>query len=316
MVSGQAPPVVLLYHRILDKTDLDRYQTCVSTSNFLSHIDVLKRTRNVISLSEMIECLKGRASTPRSVAITFDDGYADWHRNVLPIIQEYACPATFFVVTGQIGSSCEYWWDAFDRVVKTSPIACAKTVAEISRNGRMNMPDNLLLAPERTLYSILRSQSNPVREYVLGLLHKFAGADDIIRATHRPLTHIELSALANVSHVEFGSHTSRHEVLINRPNAEVIADLRRSRDMLQFLTTRKVDMFSYPHGRFGFDFNERDMELVRQSGYAAAFSVCSGIVKDYSLFDISRLSVPDVDGQTFERNLTRAELMTKSAHCC
>jgi len=40
------------------------------------------------------------ASTPKSVIITFDDGYADFYRYAFPILAEYGFTATVFVISG------------------------------------------------------------------------------------------------------------------------------------------------------------------------------------------------------------------------
>jgi peptidoglycan/xylan/chitin deacetylase (PgdA/CDA1 family) len=38
-----------------------------------------------------------------SLALTFDDGYADWHEIAAPVLEELRCPATFFVSSGYVG---------------------------------------------------------------------------------------------------------------------------------------------------------------------------------------------------------------------
>jgi peptidoglycan/xylan/chitin deacetylase (PgdA/CDA1 family) len=48
-------------------------------------------------------CERGRTGAPlpaRPVVLTFDDGYADMHEAVLPLLVQYGFPATVFVTTG------------------------------------------------------------------------------------------------------------------------------------------------------------------------------------------------------------------------
>jgi peptidoglycan/xylan/chitin deacetylase (PgdA/CDA1 family) len=46
----------------------------------------------------------------KSLVITFDDGWADNYRNVLPTLKEYDLTATIFVITGSVGQSNYMGW--------------------------------------------------------------------------------------------------------------------------------------------------------------------------------------------------------------
>ena len=48
------------------------------------------------------------------MAITFDDGYADNLQVAAPLLAERGLPATFFIVSGTIGSGREFWWDELE----------------------------------------------------------------------------------------------------------------------------------------------------------------------------------------------------------
>ncbi len=51
----------------------------------------------------------GRAGFPaRPVVLTFDDGFADFHREALPLLQHYGFTATLFVTTGWIHDAGPY----------------------------------------------------------------------------------------------------------------------------------------------------------------------------------------------------------------
>jgi peptidoglycan/xylan/chitin deacetylase (PgdA/CDA1 family)/GT2 family glycosyltransferase len=62
---------------------------------------------HVISLEEYVRLRRNHRLAPhRSVILTIDDGYADNRTIAYPILRRYGFPATIFLVTGRIGSTC------------------------------------------------------------------------------------------------------------------------------------------------------------------------------------------------------------------
>ena len=47
----------------------------------------------------------GKREPPRTVVITFDDGYRDGYLSAAPILKRYGMVGTFFVITGRVGDS-------------------------------------------------------------------------------------------------------------------------------------------------------------------------------------------------------------------
>jgi peptidoglycan/xylan/chitin deacetylase (PgdA/CDA1 family) len=55
----------------------------------------------IVPLGDLVEA-RNEPGRP-CLALTFDDGYADWHEIVAPVLEELRCPATFFVSSGFVG---------------------------------------------------------------------------------------------------------------------------------------------------------------------------------------------------------------------
>jgi peptidoglycan/xylan/chitin deacetylase (PgdA/CDA1 family) len=95
---------VLTYHRVNDVHPRDRLS--VTTRAFGLQMETLARSgRPVVPLARALDALRGAAALPPgAVALTFDDGFADNRTEALPVLDRFGFPATFFVVTGSMGS--------------------------------------------------------------------------------------------------------------------------------------------------------------------------------------------------------------------
>src|SRR5436190_9524122 len=101
-------PVIILYHHLVS----DRpHRFGVGTSYFLRQVNYLLRHYRVVSLSEAVELIrKGPVKVP-TVAITFDDGYADNFVNLRAITEETGVPMGYFIATENISNSAEFGHD-------------------------------------------------------------------------------------------------------------------------------------------------------------------------------------------------------------
>jgi peptidoglycan/xylan/chitin deacetylase (PgdA/CDA1 family) len=99
---ARAEARVLYYHRIDDEW----HRSCVAPAAFRAQMTHLREHGyRVVPLAELRAALAVREPiAPRTVAITFDDGYADNHTHALPVLAELGLPATVFVTVGAMGN--------------------------------------------------------------------------------------------------------------------------------------------------------------------------------------------------------------------
>ncbi|MFA5124395.1 MAG: polysaccharide deacetylase family protein [Patescibacteria group bacterium] len=89
--------VILMYHSVGDN---GRFFT-VESQDFSAQLAYLKQQRyNIVSLSALLDYLTAGKIPPRTVAITFDDGYTDNYSIAFPLLKKYNFPATIFLATG------------------------------------------------------------------------------------------------------------------------------------------------------------------------------------------------------------------------
>ena len=102
---------LLAYHRISQKKPQPSSPFSVHPDLFREQMRVLRdRGYYSISVPDWAFCVTtGRHLPGRPVAITFDDGYADFMTDAWPILREMGFRATVFVVTSRVGTVAD--WD-------------------------------------------------------------------------------------------------------------------------------------------------------------------------------------------------------------
>jgi len=99
--GNESAPLILMYHgtTLGNTRPSSRYST--TASSFIDHLDIIKKYGwNTIRLRDLAGSEK---LPPRSLAITFDDGYSNNYEGAyLPLLERGMC-ATWFIVTSDIG---------------------------------------------------------------------------------------------------------------------------------------------------------------------------------------------------------------------
>jgi len=98
---------IFYYHRIADLRFVDSKidDWNVTPKQFERQIATLAHFAEIVPLIELPQRLNRSAINHKPiVCLTFDDGYASFYSQVLPILKRYETPATAFVVTGAVGT--------------------------------------------------------------------------------------------------------------------------------------------------------------------------------------------------------------------
>lgn len=120
LTRGVQPSVpVLTYHSVAHQGEglPDRYR--IVPARFARQVEALGRCGfRPVTLAALLRTLDGdaAAATGRPVVITFDDGYADFRTEALPVLRRHRYSAAVFVVTDQVGDEAS--WDLAPGVVR------------------------------------------------------------------------------------------------------------------------------------------------------------------------------------------------------
>jgi len=86
----------------------------------------------VLGLAEALRRLKEGLLPPKTIVLTFDDGYADFYHLVAPVLKQNGFGATVFVVTGFLGDRAR-WLKGDNRA--HPPLLTEAQLLELNREG-------------------------------------------------------------------------------------------------------------------------------------------------------------------------------------
>lgn len=298
MKESRSRVLTLYYHRV-NSLENDYNQLCVSPIKFRQQMLYLKSHYFITRFEDDWSLLDGD-----SVAITFDDGYADNLDYAVPILEELEIPATIFVSTGSMNQERELWWDELERLLlignsfpdtfclEDHEFACEwQTTSKELRENCYNAIHYLM----KNLISMEK------REEWLKQLWTWRGLNIGIRKKYRTLSESDCRKLAESKVISIGAHTISHPSLahldINSQQKEIIMSV----DKLSTIIQRKVTIFSYPFGKLDIDFDKSTIDICRKAGiqkaasteyalwnyYTDSFAVPRKIVRDWNLFEFA-----------------------------
>jgi peptidoglycan/xylan/chitin deacetylase (PgdA/CDA1 family) len=301
--------LILGYHRI-NATQDDVYGVCVSPEKFAGQMEALRKYAHPISLSKVAQCLKHGSLPPKSVALTFDDGYADNLYAAKPILEKHGIPATVFVCTGYSGK--EFWWDELERLVISSradPRALRLQAGGVPFNWDLhqastNVEDREVRRPfRRALYNYLLSRDVEDQNHAMDAIRRWSGLPPSEEAfASRTMNEKELWQLADGGLIEIGAHTRYHPMLPGLSFERQREEIQMSKRELELLLGKAVKGFAYPNGRATADAKQ----IVRNAGFEYACTSLNDVVRPTSdIFALTRFWPKDVDSDKFMQGLHR-----------
>jgi peptidoglycan/xylan/chitin deacetylase (PgdA/CDA1 family) len=131
-LDGRSPhgATLLIYHRVGGGTsdELD-----LPVAAFVAQLDsLLQDGHEVLPLDAALDRLDDGDDRP-SVVLTFDDGFADLHRNALPHLVERGMPFTLYLTAGLVGGQMA--WEGSAAASQGAPALTWDEVGALSASG-------------------------------------------------------------------------------------------------------------------------------------------------------------------------------------
>ncbi|WP_093696401.1 polysaccharide deacetylase family protein [Streptomyces sp. 2231.1] len=118
-----------MYHSVGDCAD-DPYRVTVTPERLDRQLHWLRRRGlRGVSVAELLAA-RARDGGRDLVGLTFDDGYADFLDNALPLLERWGCTATLFVLPGRLGGD-----NAWDPLGPRKPLLTADGIRRVADAG-------------------------------------------------------------------------------------------------------------------------------------------------------------------------------------
>lgn len=275
---------VLLFHKIptvadpLTANELD-------LAGFERILDFLIENANVLPLPEATAALKAGKLPSRAMALTFDDGYAEWIDNVGPALRRRNLPGTFFVTTGHLSGSA-LWHERIVGAVRALPDIGASLPYGFGNYKDLALPGNRMHLI-RELQERLKYVPLADREGAIATLEAQAGSaislprrfdKDSVRSLHS-------------QGFDIGAHTVHHPILNECTRTQALAEIGGCKEELEAIIGGQIFSFAYPNGRPNEDYSRAHVEMVKSVGYTSAVTTSNGVSRHRSdIFQLPRFT--------------------------
>ncbi len=275
---------ILMYHRILNEGDEICGENMVTKEAFERQMKIISEKHNPVSMYELVEGIKNGNLRRGSVAITLDDGYRDNYMNAYPILKRYDIPATIFLTSGIIGTHDILW---FDKVSASISLTEKKNLYFEGESFDISEKKSREAATQ-SIISILKKMEHESRLKSLDNLMGSLNVTKDILPKDMMLEWKHVKEMVESGLITFGAHTLTHPILTQLSMKNIKKEIFDSKDIIEKMISKKVDLFSYPNGDKS-DFNEDIKNLLRGAFVCSASTIPGKNNSKSDLFELRRI---------------------------
>lgn len=257
---------VLTYHGVSKTGRNDFNSRFISANYFEKQINYFKKHFNLVSVADVFS--RNLDPLKLNVALTFDDGYANNYKNVLPVLEKYGAPASFYITGAQNENADIIWPDFVDMVT----LNCNDKVTILGKTYIKNRKGELIIKG-KTLKQICKESDE---EFKLKMMKEtvnrklFEGSEDLTEYW-KQMTPEQLQVLSTSEYVTIGSHGYYHNNLENLEISKAKEEVVRSKTYLEDLLQIPILEIAYPDGSYSLQLKNIAEELGFQRQLAVDY---------------------------------------------
>lgn len=253
---------ILIYHRVLSERDSMRPGEPTSVE-FDWQMRLINHHFNVLPLDEATRLLREGRLPPRSVCVTFDDGYRDNLTVALPILQRYAIPATVFIASSYLDGG--RMWN--DTIIESLRL-CPRETLELPELGMDSVRLGDINQRRAVAYDVIGKSKYLAQERREEIAAVIAGQvqglpEDLM------LTSEEVRELHHKG-IQIGGHTVTHPILSRVDNTVAFEEILVGKNTLENICGAPVTTFAYPNGRLTADYTQDHAKFAEEAGFESA----------------------------------------------
>lgn len=276
---------VLMYHYVRPAPEDLPHFRYLHVDHFTAQLDFFEQRFGFLTREEF-DCSVSTGIPKSGVLLTFDDGFVDHFRYVLPVLEERGLWAIFYVPTGIYESSSlldvhrihlllgrfggKRCVEMLGRLTDGSIFPDTAVEEFRTHTYRTQTNDEATLLFKRMLNFYI---SYDHRRKVLDLLMEnyLDGSSESDLQTEFYMTPDQVADLVAAGCV-VGSHSVNHHVMSKLDPADQRQEIEASFDALARITGGPIETFCYPHGGFH-TFTRETERLLQETGARYSFNV-------------------------------------------
>ena len=239
---------IVVYHGICQKQPLRFNNIFLTLENFEAHLRMYRNYFNVVSLDDYY---RGNFDPHRfNIAIHFDDGYANNHRYVAPLLERYKMPAAFFITAIREAGYDILWNDFLGILSRNGPDRLIFRGQHFHRSPGL-FPHYVSEQDGSDLWQILRSGDFDSKAALMEQCYSLAPYRETVEADYwLQMTAAQIAELASSPWVTIGAHGYYHNDLARIPIADAQQEIRLSKRFLENCAGKEITALAFPYGTY------------------------------------------------------------------
>jgi len=237
---------IICYHGICKKDHLKFNNTFITLEMFEEHLKFYKKYFNVISLEDYYS--EHFSEDRFNICISFDDGYKNNYKYVLPFLKKYQLSATFFI-TAISEMGYDILWNDFLGIVTKygrGKISYKNEIFYKDQYGKYISAIN-----NEPLVERIRSGTYDLK---VEMMQSFSSMDFRSKKDDedfwQQMTPAEIRELSECEFCTIGSHGYYHNDLAKLSIEDATKEMVHSKSYLESITGKNISALAFPYGTY------------------------------------------------------------------
>ncbi|OOQ57270.1 polysaccharide deacetylase family protein [Mucilaginibacter pedocola] len=256
---------ILCYHGVCQSHPTKFNSLFITKETFEQHLQYYMRYFNMVSLDDYYK--QNFSNNKFNICLTFDDGFANNYHYVLPLLERYEVPATFFV-TGIGAAGYDILWND---MLSIAGLYGPESFTFEGGTYRKNKHRQYCNTAGQSLNNLLRQTGFGQKAELLRMLDKTLPFRRLKQETDYwlQMSAEEITRASRSPFVTIGAHGYYHNDLAGISAADAAKEMADCKYYLEGLTGKAENSIAFPYGSY----NANVTAAAKQCGYTQLLTV-------------------------------------------